>query len=480
MKMLQLLVLFVIVLFFGLSEIDSQTNQDIGIIEWSHDGSKLAIGYRNGMFRIFRSSDMAILFEQLTTDTAISSLAWSPSDTKLAIGYYLDRVDIWDIVSFQKVLTLFTGSSQNNRLIWGEDSNTLFVSDGADIPTVKFDANTGIVLDSYSAIYSYLIPLKNNDVFINYWYDTVYSINSDTMLVIDEFTVDNEFGRIFTIQVSPYESVIAIGSIYNKIHILDIETLDIIATLDGGELSDEGIGIIGLAFNETGSRLFTVTRTGTIRSWDTSTWQMIQNIELNYINRVDFPPDASQVTYGNLEQGSQIFMQDLCDFVAPDVTSLLAILPQANTFGEEAQICLTENGQYDLTASLPNITEDVAIIGNGASITMTGGAQIFNVAETGGLTLKNVTVSGGNAVQGGAIFNAGTLVLEDVVLENNSATDGGAIYNTGSLTMRGGAIQNNTATNFGGGIYNVGEMDLDGVNIRDNDAVAGSGVYQGE
>jgi len=46
-------------------------------------------------------------------------------------------------------------------------------------------------------------------------------------------------------------------------------------------------------------------------------------------------------------------------------------------------------------------------------------------------------VSGGNAVQGGAIYNAGDLTLENVVLENNSATDGGAIYNIGNLEMDG-------------------------------------------
>ncbi|MDX2074839.1 MAG: hypothetical protein SFZ02_00285 [bacterium] len=172
-----------------------------------------------------------------------------------------------------------------------------------------------------------------------------------------------------------------------------------------------------------------------------------------------------------------ITWRSICDFTVSDSTTLISTM-QSEPY---SVICLDENGQYDLTAPLPTVTGDITIIGNGASITMTGGAQIFNVAGAGGLTLKNITVSGGNAMQGGAIFNAGTLALEDVVLENNSATDGGAIYNTGSLTMDGGAIQNNIATNFGGGIYNVGDtLDLDGVNIRDNSAVEGSGVYQGE
>ncbi|MDX2075518.1 MAG: hypothetical protein SFZ02_03750 [bacterium] len=301
------------------------------------------------------------------------------------------------------------------------------------------------------------------------------------MEIYDKIDFNQDFGFITSLRVSPNEQVVAIGFIDNQIRILNLQSREIVAVLDGGLATRGERGIVDLAFNETGTRLFTVTKRGLIRTWDTTTWQMLQSVELDtVIISSDFTPDINQIIYSDIEQGSQLLSQDLCDFVAPDVSSLLAILPQANTFNEDAQICLTENGTYTLTASLPNITGDVAIIGNGATITMTGGVQIFTVAETGGLTLKNITVSGGNAVQGGAIFNAGTLVLEDVILENNSATDGGAIYNTGSLTMRGGAIQSNTATNFGGGIYNVGEMDLDGVNIRDNDAVAGSGVYQGE
>jgi|GEM_PF-1302514 len=177
------------------------------------------------------------------------------------------------------------------------------------------------------------------------------------------------------------------------------------------------------------------------------------------------------------ENVTQVYMwRSICDFTVSDSTSLISTM-QTEPY---SVICLDENATYTLTAPLPTITGDITVIGNGAQIVMRGAGRVFDVASTGGLTLKNITVSGGNAVQGGAIYNAGEVTLENVVLENNSATDGGAIYNVGNLEMDGGAIQNNTATNFGGGIYNLGELDVDGVNIRDNDASEGSGVYQGE
>jgi hypothetical protein len=176
-----------------------------------------------------------------------------------------------------------------------------------------------------------------------------------------------------------------------------------------------------------------------------------------------------------------ITWRSICDFTATDTASLISTM-QSEPY---SVICLDENGQYDLTTPLPDVAGDITIIGNGATITMTGQNRVFNVvynqqwSRNGSLTLKNVTLSGGIADDGGAIYNAGDLTLENVTLENHSAVRGGAIYNTGNLVMNGGAIQNNTASEFGGGIYNLGDMQLDGVNIRENVAPEGSGVYQG-
>ena len=176
-----------------------------------------------------------------------------------------------------------------------------------------------------------------------------------------------------------------------------------------------------------------------------------------------------------------ITWRSICDFTPLDTASLISTM-QTEPY---SVICLDAGQDYDLTSPLPDVTGNITIIGNGARINMTTQNRIFNViynqqwSRNGSLTLKNITISGGNATQGGAIYNAGDLILENVTLENNSAVRGGAIYNTGMLTMNGGAIQNNSATELGGGIYNTGEMSLDGVNITENDAPEGSGVYQG-
>jgi WD40 repeat protein len=379
----------------------------ISEINWSHDRSKLAVAYSDGSFRILQTSDMSTLFHQSNSDNYIGSFGWSDSGTKLAIGYSNERVDIWDVVNFQKNLTLLTGENRSVALTWWDNENVLFVGDGGELPTLKFDANTGVLLNTYYPIYSNFYPLSNNIISINLWFDKIMFVDLVSMTIIDEYAFDEEFGRITSLRVSPDEETVAIGFFENTIRILDLQSREIIAVLDGGQVIEGERGIIDLAFNETGTRLFTITRMGMIRSWDTNIWQMIDSVELDtVIISSDFSPDVNQITYSDIEQAPQLLMLDLCDFVAPDGASLENILPQANVFNEEAQICLTENGQYDLTAPLPTITGDITIIGNGAQITMIGEGQIFSVGEFGNLTLKNVIISGGDGIQGKVIDEA--------------------------------------------------------------------------
>ncbi len=460
---------------------------DISGIQWSHDASKLAIGYYNGHFQVFNTSDMTLIFQDNHANIPVRFFGWSPSGTRLAVGYLEGAIDIWDMTTRIKELSIPVGKQGSGSLTWSFDENYLFVSGDIDMPTLrKYDMNNGSLVDSFwnGAIVE-LVFINDGNQVVALDYDFIIFINPND-LTREFFPIDNPsqplpLPRATAISLHPSQAFIAIGHSNYQVAIWDLETKQITTILDAGMPFNDIYGVTDLAFNATGTRLFAVTYEGIIRSWDTSTWQLIEETDIDgLILNADFSPDAGQLAFGDLEQDAQIFIRDLCDFVAPDVTTLLNIMSQANTFGEEAQICLAENATYTLTASLPDITGDITLIGNGAQIVMTGGNRIFNVTATGSLHLKNVMLSDGVADDGGAIYNAGDLTLDDVILQNHSAVRGGAIYNAGNLVMNGGAIQNNSASEFGGGIYNIGDMQLDGVNIRDNNASQGSGVYQGE
>ena len=389
---------------------------DIWAIQWSPDASKLAVGYYNGSFKIFDTSDMLLLFENSSENRPVTNFEWIPSGTKLAIGYFEKSIDVWDIVNLEKVLSIPVGGWGAGYFTWSNNEDYLFVgTGGADtLGLRKYNLTNGDIVGFIrGGIFIGLTFLENNSNAIAFGYDRINFINTNDLTVTDYFYTSDESqgrnrGRVTAMSLPPNQVFIAVGYTGYQVDIWDLETKQIITTLDAGMPFDDIYGVTDLAFNATGTRLFAVTYEGIIRSWDTSTWQLIEQTDIDgLILNADFSPDATQLAYGDLEQNSQIFIRDLCDFVAPDVTTLLTIIPQANIFGEEAQICLTENATYTLTASLPTITGDITIIGNGAQINMTGGAQIFNVAETGTLTLKDVTISGGNATQGGAIYNAG-------------------------------------------------------------------------
>ncbi|MBZ8181756.1 beta strand repeat-containing protein [Oscillatoria salina] len=136
----------------------------------------------------------------------------------------------------------------------------------------------------------------------------------------------------------------------------------------------------------------------------------------------------------------------------------------------------------DGVSGLPNITSEIVINGNGATIerspTATGNFRLFYVSIPGNLTLNDVTLTNGRAEDeavgpgilgnnapddGGAIFNRGTLTVNDSTFSNNAAVDdGGAIANEGqfaTLTVNNTDFINNTAEGDGGGDDGGGAID---------------------
>jgi predicted outer membrane repeat protein len=119
-----------------------------------------------------------------------------------------------------------------------------------------------------------------------------------------------------------------------------------------------------------------------------------------------------------------------------------------------------------LTTSLPQITTQITINGNGNGTIRGEGAadrySAFRVQSGGSLTLNNLTITnaGGSANGGeryGAIINNGTLVVNNSTFTNNIVVidgdnvlaRGGAIFNTGTATISGSTFTGNQASGSG-------------------------------
>ena len=82
-------------------------------------------------------------------------------------------------------------------------------------------------------------------------------------------------------------------------------------------------------------------------------------------------------------------------------------------------------------------------------------SRVFSISEGVTASIQGLTITGGQAIDGGGIYNDGTLSLINSIILGNSVKGyytGGGIYNNGSLTLTNSIITHNLAKT-GGGIY---------------------------
>ena len=132
-------------------------------------------------------------------------------------------------------------------------------------------------------------------------------------------------------------------------------------------------------------------------------------------------------------------------------------------------------GDLDVFGSL-------TIIGAGAQRTIINGNdldRIFHVHPGALLILEGVTLMGGEAHDGGAIFNEGVLEIRDANFSDNFAfSQGGAIYNAGTLSLDRVGFAFNEAGSRGGAIYNNGNLNLLNTTVSTNNAASrGGGIH---
>ena len=135
------------------------------------------------------------------------------------------------------------------------------------------------------------------------------------------------------------------------------------------------------------------------------------------------------------------------------------------------------------------IAIDASAIG-GITIDAGGKSRVLYVrgGSNSPVSLTALTITGGNANNGGAIFNtsSGSLTLTNSMVTENSVTNyGGGIYNNGTLTVTDSVISANSANTpnspknqVGGGVFSTGTLTLIGSTVSGNSAKTnGGGIY---
>ena len=107
--------------------------------------------------------------------------------------------------------------------------------------------------------------------------------------------------------------------------------------------------------------------------------------------------------------------------------------------------------------------------------------RVFHVFAGATLRLENLTIRGGEAFDGGAIFNAGTVILKNVnIIGNEAFNQGGGIFNARGavLDVFSSSFNNNVAGSRGGAINNIGTTTYLNTTVSSNVAVSrGGGIF---
>jgi predicted outer membrane repeat protein len=145
------------------------------------------------------------------------------------------------------------------------------------------------------------------------------------------------------------------------------------------------------------------------------------------------------------------------------------------------------NGTIDLQSPLPDLNNNIAIQGPGASsltvqrdsgVLFTSAIVTVDVGQTA--SLSGLTIANGTAPDlvdfGGGIHNLGTLTVSGCTLSGNSATaSGAAVFNQGTMTVVGSMVSGNSAAR--GAIFNDGTMTVVDSTLSGNTAGDKGGAF---
>ena len=99
------------------------------------------------------------------------------------------------------------------------------------------------------------------------------------------------------------------------------------------------------------------------------------------------------------------------------------------------------------------IDKNLKLKGEGSHPTLNGGGTGTTLTISGVtvvVVVERLTITGGNAVQGGGIYNFGTLTLKESTVSRNNAAAGGGIFNTGTVfLLESTVLRNNPNDCFG-------------------------------
>ena len=254
-------------------------------VAFSFDGSKLAVGDRDGTVNLW---DVATQnFVTLKHTNSITSVAFSPDGTTLATGSKYNTTNLWNVATGRNITTL---KSSGNIVAFSHDGTTLAsgawgkiklweVATGHNIAILE--GHKGHVTVSFSPDGTTLAS-GANDGTVRLW-DVATRRNIATLKYPN---------WIRSVSFSPDGTILAAVSDSGPIKLWNVSTWAHIATFE------EGSEII--SFSPDGTTLASRARDNTVKLWDVATRTEIATLEghTDRVQSVAFSPDGTTLASG--------------------------------------------------------------------------------------------------------------------------------------------------------------------------------------
>lgn len=291
----------------GTQVIPTWAIEDDGIrsLDWSPDGSHIAIGRQDGTVQILDATTKQILFTFAPGDLGgPSAVGWNPDGSKLASGNADGVVRIWDSTTGQQILSLPAQWGLITSIAWSPDGSKLASSSIFGYPENIWiwDLTTQQVLFKISLDQAYHVDwspagslLAGVGAARNVCIWNSSTGNLETVLV------GHDFIPVF-VDWNPIQSeMLASVGLDKTVRIWDVSLeLPLLTTLRG-----HTDAVVVVVWSPDGSKLATASLDGTARIWDVATGQALHIIQKDnsLIYAVAWSPDGSRLAYGG-ESGS--------------------------------------------------------------------------------------------------------------------------------------------------------------------------------
>jgi WD40 repeat protein len=294
------------------------TPETINAIAWSPDQSRVASGRLDGTVQIRDAVTNQVLHTLTGHTLYVDSLAWSVDGTKLASAGQDGTVRVWDAATGQVLLELIHTDPVFNVIWSSDDSKILSTTELSPNNLHIWNAATGQLLgeDSMSTPVQISRSTDGSEIAIITVAYTLEVRDAYSFAPVSQLKEPRENGNSVEVAWSPKNDIIATGQWLNTIRVWNITTGQIVTTLQANESEftvPASQSVRSLAFNSNGSRLSSISTDGTVRTWDTNTWGVVENTQVSGpVYAAAFSPDGSMLAYGDADGNTNVTSTD-CD-----------------------------------------------------------------------------------------------------------------------------------------------------------------------